>query len=106
RVRVALDTAGVERRAKQLVAAGVTSLAIVFLHAYANPKHEAQAARIVRKRFPTLAITTSHEVAAEIREFERASTAAANAYIKPLAHRYLELMAQRLRGLGIPAPLL
>jgi N-methylhydantoinase A len=45
-------------------------------------------------------------VAAEIREFERASTAVANAYIKPLAHRYLELMAIRLRDLRLPAPLL
>ncbi|MBM4442635.1 MAG: hydantoinase/oxoprolinase family protein [Candidatus Rokubacteria bacterium] len=106
RVRVKLVTADVERAAKRLADAGVTSVAIVFLHAYANPRHEAQAATLVARRFPTLAVTTSHEVAAEIREFERASTAAANAYIKPLARRYLDLMAERLRGLRIPAPLL
>ena len=106
RVREKLATRDVGARAAQLVKAGVTSIAIVFLHAYANPRHEAEAARIVAKRFPQIALTTSHEVAAEIREFERASTAVANAYIKPLAHRYLELMAERLRGLHIPAPLL
>ncbi|HYE91004.1 MAG TPA: hydantoinase/oxoprolinase family protein [Terriglobales bacterium] len=106
RVRTKLVTADVERAAKRLVDAGVTSVAIVFLHAYANPRHEAQAAKLVSRRFPKLAVTTSHEVAAEIREFERASTAAANAFIKPLARRYLELMAERLRGLRIPAPLL
>ena len=105
-VMVKLDARQVQARAQQLVDAGVTSIAVVFLHAYANPRHEAQAARVIARRFPRVAVTTSHEVAAEIREFERASTAVANAFIKPLARRYLELMARRLAGLGIPAPLL
>ena len=86
--------------------AGVTSIAVVFLHAYANPRHEREAARAIAKRHRGVAVTTSHEVAPEIREFERASTAVANAYIKPLAHRYLELMAERVAEQGIPAPLL
>jgi N-methylhydantoinase A len=85
---------------------GVTSIAVVFLHAYANPRHEREAARLIAKRHRGVAVTTSHEVAPEIREFERASTAVANAYIKPLAHRYLQLMARRVADLGIPAPLL
>jgi N-methylhydantoinase A len=106
RVRVKLQARDVEAMAKRLAAGGVSSIAIVFLHAYANPRHEREAARIVAKRFPAIAVTTSHAVAAEIREFERASTAVANAYIKPLAQRYLDLMAERLRGLRIPAPLL
>jgi N-methylhydantoinase A len=105
-VMTTLDAKQVEARAKQLVGAGVTSIAVVFLHAYANPRHEAQAARILARRFRNVAVTTSHEVASEIREFERASTAVANAYIKPLARRYLDLMARRLADLGIPAPLL
>ena len=84
----------------------MTSIAVVFLHAYANPGHEAQAAAIIARRHPTVAVTTSHEVAPEIREFERTSTAVANAYIKPLAHQYLTGMAQRLESLRIPAPLL
>jgi N-methylhydantoinase A len=106
RVLAKLDGKAVEARARQLVDAGVTSIAVVFLHAYANPRHEAQAARAIARRFPRVAITTSHEVAPEIREYERASTAVANAYIKPLARRYLDLMAQRLSEFGIPAPLL
>jgi N-methylhydantoinase A len=101
-----LDTAQLENRARALVQAGVESIAVVFLHAYANPRHEAQAARLIAKRHPKIAVTTSHEVAPEIREYERASTTVANAYMKPLAHRYLALMAKRLDGLGIPAPLL
>jgi N-methylhydantoinase A len=101
-----LDTRQLESRARALARAGVESIAVVFLHAYANPRHEAQAARIVAKRHPKIAVTVSHEVAPEIREYERASTTAANAYIKPLAQKYLELMARRVAGLGIPAPLL
>jgi N-methylhydantoinase A len=101
-----LDTKQLESRVRALAQAGVESIAVVFLHAYANPRHEAQAARLIAKRYPKIAVTTSHEVAPEIREYERASTTAANAYIKPLAHRYLALMAKRIDALGIPAPLL
>jgi N-methylhydantoinase A len=101
-----LDTREVEARARTLVNAGVTSIAIVFLHAYANPRHEAQAAAVVARKHPRVAVTTSHEVAPEIREYERASTTVANAYIKPLARTYLDAMAQRIAALGVPAPLL
>src|SRR4029450_1172074 len=106
RVRRRLDPREVGARARRLVEAGAESIAIVFLHAYANPRHEAEAARIVARLLPRVAVTASHEVAPEIREFERASTTAANAYIKPLAQRYLELMARRIAEAGIPAPLL
>jgi N-methylhydantoinase A len=101
-----LDARSVAAQARRLVDAGVTSIAIVFLHAYANPRHEAEAAKLVARRHPKIAVTTSHEVAPEIREYERASTTVANAYIKPLARQYLDAMAHRVAGLGIPAPLL
>jgi N-methylhydantoinase A len=106
RVRLRLPPREVRARATQLVDAGVTSIAVVFLHAYANPRHEAQAVATIGRRHPTVMVTASHEVAPEIREYERASTTVVNAYIKPLAHRYLALMARKLAGLGIPAPLL
>ena len=106
RVRRRLDRREVAARARRLADAGVEAIAIVFLHAYANPRHEAEAARIVARILPRLAVTTSHEVAPEVREFERASTTVANAYIKPLAQRYLELMGRRLSEASIPAPLL
>jgi N-methylhydantoinase A len=105
-VAVKLDAAQVARAARRLVDAGVTSIAVVFLHAYANPRHEAQAAKIVARQHPRVAVTTSHEVAPEIREYERASTTVANAYIKPLARQYLDTMARRVAALGVPAPLL
>jgi N-methylhydantoinase A len=101
-----LDTRQLAARARALVEAGCTSIAVVFLHAYANPRNEADAVRLIARRHPAVAVTASHEVAPEIREYERASTTVASAYIKPLAQRYLEQMARRLADLGIPAPLL
>ncbi|WP_454651230.1 hydantoinase/oxoprolinase family protein [Bradyrhizobium liaoningense] len=100
-----LDFDGLARASDTLVAEGVRSIAIVFLHAYANSVHEKQAAEFVRKRHPEVFVTASCEVAPEIREFERASTAVANAYVKPLADAYLQRLAVRLRELGIGAPL-
>lgn len=105
-VVVALDEEGLLDRAQKLVDAGVTSVAIVFLHSYANPANELAAARIVQERFPQLFVTTSHEVVRQIREYERASTAVINAFVKPLAHRYLEDLTVRMAGLRIPATLL
>lgn len=103
---VALDEETVDAAAARLAAAGVQSVAIVFLHAYANPANEAAAARRIRSRHPTLYVTTSHEVVREIREFERASTTVINAYVKPLADRYLTEMQQRLKAAGIEAKFL
>jgi len=104
-VDVKLVVADVLAEAEALVAAGCTSIAIAFLHAYANPLHERRAAAVLADRYPGLFVTTSHEVAAEIREYERLSTTVANAYVKPLAERYLGGLEGRLAGIGIAAPL-
>ncbi len=105
-VEVALDLEELDRIAAGLVADGVTSLAIVFLHSYANPAHESAAAARVQAAHPDLAVTRSSEVAPEVREYERASTAVANAYIKPLAATYLDALAARMGERGIGASLL
>jgi N-methylhydantoinase A len=106
RIAEPLDAAALARQVRRLARAGTTSVAVVFLHAYANPDHERQALAVIASEQPAFFATASYEVAPEIREYERASTTVVNAYIKPLAHRYLALMAQRLAGLAIPAPLL
>ena len=100
-----LDRAEVEERVRLLTAQGVSSIAVVFLHSYLNPKHEIEAAQIIAATAPGVLVTTSHEVVREIREYERASTTVANAYVRPLAHRYLERMAREIAALGIKAPL-
>jgi N-methylhydantoinase A len=105
-VRTPLDEEAVLAAAARLTAEGVTSLAIVFLHSYANPAHERQAAELLSDRYPNLTLSTSIEVAPEIREYERVSTTVINAYIKPLAERYIAALSERIAGRGIAAPLL
>jgi 5-oxoprolinase (ATP-hydrolysing) len=100
-----LDEEGLLTAADKLVAEGCESIGIVFLHAYANPAHEARAAELIAERHPAVFVSTSNEIAAEIREYERASTTVSNAYLQPLAAGYLERLAEAAQGLGIGAPL-
>ncbi len=92
-------------KAQTLKSAGVASIAIAFLHAYANDIHEVAARAAIHERFPELFVSLSSEVAPQIREYERTSTTVANAYIKPLADSYLDLMRSEIAKLGITAPL-
>ena len=78
----------------------VESAAIVLLHAYANPDHERRVADILRAALPDLWLTLSSEVCPEIREYERMSTASANAYVQPLMASYLADLDDRLRAEG------
>jgi N-methylhydantoinase A len=105
-IRLALDEAAVLEAAERLVAQGATSMAIVFLHSYANPAHERRAAELLARRYPRLSLSASIDVAPEIREFERSSTTVINAYIKPLAERYISSLAAQASERGIGAPLL
>jgi N-methylhydantoinase A len=104
-VLVPLDLEALDREIDLLVGEGVEAVAICFLHAYRDPRHERQAAERTRQRHPTLAVTASHEVATEWREFERTSTAVLNAYVQPLMGRYLGELGQRLRAAGFEHPL-
>jgi len=88
-----------------LVADGVESVAVVFLHAYRNPTHEQAALAAIERHLPHLPVSLSSAVSPEIREYERASTTLVNAYVKPLAARYLELMAAKIADRGVPAKL-
>ena len=104
-VEIPLDEASVLAAADALVAKGVESLAICFLHAYANPAHERAAARLIAERHPGLILSLSSDVSPQIREFDRSSTTVANAYVKPLAEKYLNRLSGDLAQLGIAAPL-
>lgn len=100
-----LDPASVETAARSLKAAGCAAIAVSFLHSYANPVHERQAAAIVRKLYPEMAISLSSDVVAEMGEFQRTVTTCANAYVQPLMARYLEKMEGELRALGFAGEL-
>ena len=78
----------------------VEALAVSFMHSYRNPAHEKRAQEILFEMFGTIPVTISSDVAPEIREFERTSTACANAYVQPLMQSYLERLAAQLREAG------
>ncbi len=85
---------------------GVQSVAVGLLHSYANPAHEDRVREILEQARPDLSITLSSEVCPEIREYERQSTACANAYVQPQIAGYLTRLAAALRELGFRGPLL
>ncbi len=101
-----LDGDSVEALVPALRDADVQSVAIGLLHSYANPSHEQRVAEILHARLPDLWITLSSEVCPEIREYERQSTACANAYVQPLMARYLEDVQARLTETGFACPCL
>ena len=100
-----LDVQACLAEAEALVAEGVESLAIVFLHSYANPAHEQAAASAIAARFPDLSLSLSSEIAPEIREYPRASTTVANAYVRPIAEIYLDRLEAEIAAAGIPGTL-
>ncbi len=95
-----LNAAQVEQAADKLVHKGVQSVAISFLHAFANPAHERLAAELIRRRHPHLAVSLSSEVLPEIREYERTSATAMNAYVQPLTEDYLKRLRAALEERG------
>ena len=105
KVKAPLDVQSLFRSAGALVDKGVASLGIVFLHSYLNATHERQARDMLAQKFPGLYVSISSEISPQIREFERASTTVANAYIQPLADRYIARLGEELHDLGATAEL-
>ena len=101
-----LDLTTVDAALDVVERARIESVAIGFLHSYANSKHEELVAARLSERFQDVAVTLSSSVCPEIREYERFSTACANAYVLPMMARYLIQLEKRLIGLGIKCPML
>ena len=102
---LALDEAAVLEAAAFFRAEGVQSVAIAFLHSYVNPAHEQRAAALLREALPEVTLSLSCEVSPEMREYERFSTTAANAYVQPVVASYLRRLDEQLRTLGFACPL-
>jgi N-methylhydantoinase A len=100
-----LTDAALGRLLEEIGALEVEAVAVCLLHAYVNDAHEKRIADAIRKRFPRLAVSISSGVAREIREYERMSTTAANAYVQPLMADYLERFDSRVHALAPGAPL-
>ncbi|MCS5604368.1 MAG: hydantoinase/oxoprolinase family protein, partial [Alphaproteobacteria bacterium] len=105
-VLLALDEVAVWSVADDLRATGVESIAICFLHSYVNPAHEIRAGEILAQALPDITITLSSDVCPEIREYDRMSTASANAYVQPMMASYLNRLEKGLLEIGITSPLL
>jgi N-methylhydantoinase A len=104
-VLIPLDEGAVKALAPKLKAAGIESIAIGYMHAYLDGKHERRTRDILAGVLPGVSITLSSEVSPEIREYERWSTAAANAYVQPVMERYLGRLDSALRQRGFTCPL-
>ncbi|MEM3326433.1 MAG: hydantoinase/oxoprolinase family protein, partial [Thermoproteus sp.] len=97
-VEKAVDPAEIDAFAGKAKAAGAVSVAVGFLHSYANPANERAAAERLKAHFEY--VTASHEVAWEPREYERFSTAVVNAALMPLVGRYLARLGQYVASRG------
>jgi N-methylhydantoinase A len=94
--------------ARQLRDRGVTAVGVCFLHAYANPDHERRMRQVLAEEHPSAAVSLSHEVLREYREYERAMTTLVDAAVKPRVGRYVAAISRRLAALvpGRPPPFL
>jgi len=96
--RRALQTNGVIERLGRLIAeTGVESVAISFIHAYANANHEEAVADLVKQTFPDIYVTCSSEVLPQFREYERTSTTVLTAYTKPIVDKYISGLEEQLQ---------
>ncbi len=91
---------------REMRALRVTAAAVCLLHGFRNSVHEREIAAAIGEAAPEIAVSLSSDVMPDVREYERASTTVANAYVRPVVQSYLDLLADGLRASGIEAPLL
>jgi N-methylhydantoinase A len=103
-VAMAIDAASIEAAIDIIERHAVQSVAICLLHSYANPAHEIAVAHALRARLPEMAISLSHEILPEIKEYPRTSTTVVNAAIQPVVRAYLCSLRTRLDAIGVAAP--
>jgi N-methylhydantoinase A len=96
-----LDRDQLKQEIETLRDAGVESIAVCYLHAHKSGAHERETADLIAAIAPHIAVSLSHEVAPEIREYERTSTTVINAYLQPIMERYLTRLAARLVEMGV-----
>ncbi len=101
-----LDEDGVRRNARWFKEKGINSVAICFLHSYADPTHEERARAIIQEEHPDCFVSISSEVLPEFREYERAMTTCLDAVLMPMLSDYLEQLTGRLQETGHTGSLL
>ncbi len=105
-VLTALDEGEARSVARHLAQLGVPAVAVVFLHAYANPAHEQRMQAILTEEYPGVLVSLSSEVLPQFREFERSMATALNAAVMPPVSRYVGVLREALDAEGVQAPLL
>ena len=99
-IRTPVDIEAVRSAAKKLLDQGCAAVSVLFANAYANPRNEAEAVAAVREIWPNPHVSASSEILPEIREFERFSTTALNAYLQPEVSGYLGRLEAALKSGG------
>src|SRR5437667_2582317 len=105
-VLTTLDESGARSVARHLAQLGVLAVAVVFLHAYANPTHEQRMQALLAEEYPGVLVSLSSEVLPQFREFERSMATALNAAVMPPVSRYVGVLREALDAEGVQAPLL
>ncbi len=106
-VETPVDVSSARAAVEKCRSEDVQSIAICFLHSYANPENERKAAEICRETFDgKVYITTSHEILPVWQEYERFSTTLVSASIGPIVSDYLLSLEQRLADIGFKGSLL
>jgi N-methylhydantoinase A len=100
-----LDQDQVQGIAEKLRGMGIRGVAVCLLHSYANPAHEKRIRAIFKENYPEAAVSTSHEILPEFREYERMSTTVINSYVMPIIDRYLQDLLRMMREGGLTADL-
>ncbi|MGH7044873.1 MAG: hydantoinase/oxoprolinase family protein [Stellaceae bacterium] len=100
RVETPLDRASLERAVALLKEQAVEAVAVCFLHAWRDPRHELATRAVLEREMPTAYLSLSAEILPQIKEFERVSTTVVNAYVGPVVARYLDRLDRRLRSAG------
>jgi len=105
KVLVPLEESEAAAIAEQCRQEGIEAIAVCYIHAYANPAHEATTREIIARVCPDVSVSLSHEITQEWREYERTNTAVMNAYVKPAAALYLSTLARELSAMGVSGPM-
>tara|TARA_B100000989_G_scaffold61190_1_gene42083 strand:- start:578 stop:2632 length:2055 start_codon:yes stop_codon:yes gene_type:complete len=99
-IHTKLDEASLDGAINKLREEKVTSVAVCYLHAYKEPKHEQETKKILEVKLPGVSVSISSEVFPEIKEYERVSTTIVNAYVRPIVENYLNRLEERLKKAG------
>ncbi|MFH0297948.1 hydantoinase/oxoprolinase family protein [Bradyrhizobium sp. 31Argb] len=104
-VSVPLDQDSLGEAISAIRTAGVSSVAVCFLHAYRNPAHEISTVERLKRELPEVNVSRSSDVLPQIKEYERVSTTIVNAYVGPAVRRYLTNLEARLKDAGLASSL-